>query len=132
MEKNTDEIFYILYDGNCNLCNNGITFLRKHGKNVSTEYITLQSDQAKELLARFTINDEIMTTMYVIKGEKCLKYSDAILTLLIAFGYPYRFLSILYIIPRGIRDAVYKWISRHRYIWFGENIQCNIKEKKEK
>ncbi len=33
-------------------------------------------------------------------------------------------LGAFLIVPRPIRDAVYDWIGRHRYQWFGRKAEC--------
>jgi predicted DCC family thiol-disulfide oxidoreductase YuxK len=32
----------------------------------------------------------------------------------------------LIIIPKGIRDRIYQWISEHRYQWFGRRDTCRM------
>ena len=39
-------------------------------------------------------------------------------------GWP--LLKLLLIVPRFIRDAVYEWIGRNRYRWFGRKDACMI------
>jgi len=30
------------------------------------------------------------------------------------------------LVPRPIRDAVYDWVARHRYGWFGKHDTCRL------
>jgi predicted DCC family thiol-disulfide oxidoreductase YuxK len=30
------------------------------------------------------------------------------------------------VIPRPLRDAIYDWVARHRYQWFGRLDQCLV------
>ena len=30
------------------------------------------------------------------------------------------------IVPRPLRDAIYAWIARNRYRWFGKRDQCLV------
>jgi predicted DCC family thiol-disulfide oxidoreductase YuxK len=32
----------------------------------------------------------------------------------------------LVLIPKFIRDAIYRWIAHHRYRWFGQRASCMI------
>ena len=33
-------------------------------------------------------------------------------------------LAVFLVVPRFLRDAVYDWIGRHRYRWFGKRDAC--------
>ena len=35
-------------------------------------------------------------------------------------------LYALMVIPRPIRDAVYDWVARNRYRWFGKRESCRV------
>jgi predicted DCC family thiol-disulfide oxidoreductase YuxK len=39
---------------------------------------------------------------------------------------PWRALGLLLAVPAPVRDAVYDWIARHRYRWFGRSDTCEI------
>ena len=43
---------------------------------------------------------------------------------LAAGGWPLFYAFI--IVPRPVRDVVYKWIARNRYRWFGKRDTCRI------
>lgn len=44
---------------------------------------------------------------------------------------PYSALSSLLIIPRPLRDAVYDYIAKQRYHWFGKSEDCLVLKEKE-
>ncbi|XBS70210.1 DCC1-like thiol-disulfide oxidoreductase family protein [Acerihabitans sp. KWT182] len=46
--------------------------------------------------------------------------SDAFFEALTQLGWPWRALRILRLIPRGLRDAIYRYVARNRYRWFGK------------
>ena len=64
--------------------------------------------------------------MVVCVGNQCFRQSDAILELAAGLGGLWRVLSWLRIVPRPVRDALYRWIARHRYRWFGQREQCRL------
>jgi predicted DCC family thiol-disulfide oxidoreductase YuxK len=45
--------------------------------------------------------------------------------------FPYSALSSLLIIPAPIRDAVYNYIAKNRYNWFGKEDKCIVMKEKE-
>jgi predicted DCC family thiol-disulfide oxidoreductase YuxK len=44
---------------------------------------------------------------------------------------PYSAPSTLLIIPTPIRDAVYDYVAKHRYGWFGKADECLVLKEKE-
>ena len=44
---------------------------------------------------------------------------------------PYYALSCLMIIPRPLRDAIYDYVAKHRYEWFGKSSDCLVLKEKE-
>jgi predicted DCC family thiol-disulfide oxidoreductase YuxK len=43
------------------------------------------------------------------------------------FGPGWKFVALLVaIIPRFIRDPLYRWIARHRYRMFGRRAACRV------
>ena len=41
-------------------------------------------------------------------------------------GGPWRFLRLLSVVPRPIRDTVYDFIAKNRYKWFGKKEECMV------
>ena len=39
---------------------------------------------------------------------------------------PWPLLRIFWIVPRPLRDAIYDWIARNRYRWFGKMDACPL------
>jgi predicted DCC family thiol-disulfide oxidoreductase YuxK len=52
--------------------------------------------------------------------------STAALRLLKRLGLPWSLAWCAVIVPRPLRDAVYRWISRNRYRWFGVRESCMV------
>ena len=50
--------------------------------------------------------------------------SAAVLRIVRALGSPFALLGLGVVVPRPIRDAVYDWIARNRYRWFGRRDTC--------
>jgi predicted DCC family thiol-disulfide oxidoreductase YuxK len=58
--------------------------------------------------------------------------STAILRTLISLGGGWRLMAVFYLVPRFARDAIYAWIARHRYAWFGRRDSCRLPTAAEK
>ncbi len=63
-------------------------------------------------------------TIIVVDGERVPRNSDAVLHIYKWLGWPWRALGAAAIVPRGLRDPVYRLVARNRYRWFGKLDQC--------
>jgi predicted DCC family thiol-disulfide oxidoreductase YuxK len=59
--------------------------------------------------------------------------SEAILCILPYLGRGWRrFARIIHFVPRGIRDTIYDWVARNRYVLFGRRSTCRLPTQEEK
>lgn len=58
--------------------------------------------------------------------------SDAILRTLVSLGGAWRLMAVFFLLPRPLRDALYRWVARHRYAWFGRRDSCRLPTAAEK
>lgn len=58
-------------------------------------------------------------------------YTVAALRVLSYLPLPYSALSWLWVIPTPMRDAVYDYVAKHRYEWFGKAQDCLVLKEKE-
>ena len=114
----------ILFDGVCNLCNGAIRFIIKHDPNEHFKFASLQGKTGKHLLNVHNIDPVKIDSIILIESEKAYTKSTAALRIAkyLNKGYPifYGFM----IFPRVIRNAVYDFIARNRYKWFGKKNSC--------
>ncbi|HEX6913677.1 MAG TPA: DCC1-like thiol-disulfide oxidoreductase family protein, partial [Chitinophagaceae bacterium] len=52
--------------------------------------------------------------------------SDASLQLTSILGGPWKLTGVFRIFPRVIRNAVYDFVARNRYRWFGKKESCMV------
>jgi predicted DCC family thiol-disulfide oxidoreductase YuxK len=115
----------VLFDGVCNYCNSMINFAVRNDKKGDLKFATLQSEAGKQLKNKFSIPAEIDSVIYIENG-KVFTYSDAAIRISRYLRWPAKALYSLIIIPKFIRQPVYKWIARNRYKWFGKKEECMI------
>jgi predicted DCC family thiol-disulfide oxidoreductase YuxK len=115
----------VLYDGQCGLCDRSIRFLLDEGAAEVLRFAPLQGETAK---AFPKLASEKRSVVLVLNrgtaGETILLRSDAALGMLDQIGGIWRVMSLLRIIPRPVRDAVYGFIATRRYQWFGRFDAC--------
>jgi predicted DCC family thiol-disulfide oxidoreductase YuxK len=84
----------------------------------------LQGATAQAMLPAEQVSD---LDSLVLKDAKGIhRRSDAALLALEHLGGGWRGIGILRAMPRGLRDAVYGQVARHRYQWFGKRATCRL------
>jgi predicted DCC family thiol-disulfide oxidoreductase YuxK len=53
-----------------------------------------------------------------------LRDSEAVLAIWAGLDWPWSLLGAFRIVPRPLRDPIYRWIARHRYRLFGRRDPC--------
>ncbi|MDB4292513.1 thiol-disulfide oxidoreductase DCC family protein [Maribacter sp.] len=117
----------ILFDGVCNLCNSSVQFVIKHDKEDLFRYAALQSEIGKQLLSERHIDtNNIDSIILIAPGVAYYVKSDAALQIGKHLKGYRTISSILYLIPKGLRNIVYDLIARYRYAWFGKQDACML------
>ncbi len=115
----------ILFDGICNLCNSSVNFILKRDKKKQFHFVSLQSDEGKELIKRYKIPQETDSVILIRKNEIFIE-SDAALKIIGLLPTPWKWLTIFKIIPIKWRNKIYNWVAKNRYKWFGKRDVCNF------
>ncbi len=118
----------ILFDGVCNLCNNTVQFVIKRDKKDVFRFASIQSDVGQQLISERAINTTRVDSIILIEPEMAyFVRSDAALEIAYELGGWWKGLKLFELaIPRPLRDALYNWVARNRYRWFGKKNQCMI------
>ncbi|GAB5556504.1 MAG: thiol-disulfide oxidoreductase DCC family protein [Schleiferiaceae bacterium] len=112
---------WIIYDGHCILCNGTIQWILKNDPKKQFKYTTLTGHWVEEHNVPVDAHGE--SVIYIEDG-KIHYLSDATLTLSKHLKWPYSWLRVGLIIPKFIRNGIYKWIAKNRYKWFGHSETC--------
>ena len=117
----------VLFDGVCGLCNWSIDFLLRHDRHGALRFAPLQSRAGQALLREHGLSPAEFSSVIVIDGSQVYCRSDAVLRALWRLGVFWRALAVLArVVPRSGRDAIYDWVARNRYRWFGQQSSCRI------
>ena len=121
----------LLFDGVCNLCSRTVRFLvRRQPQDASTpgtfRFATLQSPAADLLLLAVNAPVPLPESMIVVDGGRLYTHSDAALRLAKRLPFPWPLFTVFRIVPRPIRNALYRLVARNRYNWFGKKDACMV------
>lgn len=115
----------VLFDGVCNYCNAMVNFAIRHDKKAILKFAPLQSEAGRRLKEKYKIPDEIDSVIF-IDNNIPYTHSDAAIRIAKYLNWPAKVLYGFIIIPKFIRQPIYKWIARNRYRWFGKKEECMI------
>jgi predicted DCC family thiol-disulfide oxidoreductase YuxK len=116
----------ILFDGVCNFCNGAINFVLKHDRKGIFRFAALQSQAGQKLLKQYHLSTNDFESFILIDDGQVYKKSSASLRVLNKLPWYWKEIQILKIIPRIFSDAIYDFIAKHRYKWFGKKEQCMV------
>lgn len=116
----------ILFDGVCNLCSASINFIIDRDPKGYFKFAPLQSEIGEHYRKEFGINEVSLDTIMLIEQGKLYTHSAAPLRIARNMSGAWFLCYGFMLVPRFIRDAVYKFVARNRYRWFGKQEACRI------
>ncbi len=118
----------VLFDGVCNLCNATVNFVLDRERGEGLRFASLQSAAGRALLREH--GREVAAgdpeSVLLVEGGRVYDRSTAALRVARLLRWPWRALGVFVLVPRPLRDLVYRWIARHRYRWFGKSDVCRV------
>lgn len=115
----------VLFDGMCNLCSTSVQFIIKRDSDGYFSFASLQSEEGEALREKYQVPTNIDSVVVIDNNTYYLK-SSAALQIARHLNGKWKFIYFLRIIPRSIRDWMYRYIARNRYKWFGKKDACMI------
>ena len=116
----------LLFDGHCNLCNAWVQFIVKRDSAGTIRFASLQSGAGRRLLEEHKIDENYIESLVFVEEERFSVSSNAAIRTLSYLDSWQKHLIFLSVVPRTLRDLVYRFIARNRYKWFGRREQCMI------
>jgi len=89
-------------------------------------FVPLQSDLGIRLLKSYGIPFPEIDSIVYLDSETWSIESSAALLIARQLRWPWSLLYGFVVIPRPIRDAVYRWVARNRHRWFGKSESCMV------
>lgn len=114
----------IVFDALCVLCSTNAQFVLRHDRAGVFRLASMQGEVGAALYRSCGIDPHDPDTLVVVHSGSVLRDSDAILAIYAGLGWPWRAALIFRLVPRGLRDPVYRWVARNRYRIFGRRESC--------
>lgn len=116
----------VLFDGVCNLCDKSVRFIFRHDPSGYFRFAPLQSETGQKLLAEAGASAPDLNSILLIEDGKVYDRSTAALRIARRLSAPFSALWMGMIVPKPLRDFVYKIIAKNRYKWFGQKESCEM------
>lgn len=119
----------LFFDGVCNLCNGSVNFVIDRDPKGIIAFAALQSEAATRLLGEHGVTvgpSDSYASMVLLENGVVYTHSTALLRAAKHLTFPWSLASVFLIVPRFVRDAVYSFVAKRRYAWFGKSEVCRV------
>lgn len=115
----------LFFDGDCAFCSASVRRVFRADKRERIAFAPLQGELAREkgFLQCADKNEGTMVLLRESDG-RVFTYSDGWIELCNALGGFWRVLGIFRLVPKFLRDGVYRWVARNRYRFMGKADTC--------
>jgi len=121
----------VLFDGLCGLCDGFVAFAVRIDRGRNLRFAPLQGGTARALLGGE--GSTSLDSIVLVDGGRIRRGSSAVLAILAHLGGPWRALALAAgLVPGPVLDALYRFVARHRYRWFGKRDACRVPTERER
>ena len=114
----------VVFDAQCLLCNGWVQFILRHDRDAVFRFASIQGDAGRRLLSQQHLQVDGLQTLLLVDGSRVWQQTAAIFRVLHSLGWPWRLAWVAWLLPAPLRDALYRWVARHRYRIFGRSQVC--------
>lgn len=116
----------VLFDGVCNLCDGFVSWLIRHDTSGQFLLASLQGQTGQRLCPDIRESSASEWSIVLIEHGGRYEQSDAVIRIVSSLPGVFRVTRALLLVPRPLRDLVYRWVARNRYRWFGKRQTCRV------
>ncbi len=120
---------FIVFDGECVLCSGFFRFMVARDKAQRFKFVTAQSPLGQRLYSHLGLPTRDFETNLVVTDGVVHQRLDAFAAAMRKLPGGWRILSVCRILPRIIKDPLYRVIAKNRYAIFGRSPTCMIPDK---
>lgn len=119
----------ILFDGECNFCDNTVQFILKRDRHKHLKFASIQSKIGQELFMKYGIPKTIESVI-LIEGNRFFTKSTAVLRISKNLDGLWKMFYFFIIVPAPIRDIAYNFVAKRRHL-LGKKDACIIPKKED-
>ena len=111
----------VFFDGTCGFCSARVRWLAAHDRDGHFFFAPLQGSTAASVLHGTGLTEKLSTMVFAAAAgtnqQEIFTESDAGAHIAARLPMPWRLGGFLKVIPRFIRDGVYRWIAERRHLF---------------
>ena len=117
----------VLFDDGCGFCRRIVDFAQpKIRSTIAIDFVPLLSEEGREILENLPLQSQQVDSLIFFDGRREYIYSSAALKCLTKMKWPFAvWTPLFWIIPRPIRDFLYRRVAKSRHRFFDRNL--NVK-----
>ena len=116
----------VIFDGVCNFCNGSVNFIIRRDPKGLFAFAPMQTRRGRSLIQMYQVPTVAVDTFLLIKNGRCFLGADAALEIAQDLTGLWFLLRVFKIVPKPLRDYVYKVFASKRYQLFGKRATCMI------
>ncbi len=117
----------LVFDGVCVLCSHWVGFVLRHDRQGRYQFAAMQTATGRELLTKQGLDPDDPKSFLLLERGRSYMDTAAIIRVLKSFGGGWQIAAgLLTLVPRFMRDPLYRWVARHRYRLFGRHDVCIV------
>lgn len=117
----------VLFDGVCVLCCASAHLLMRLDRRARFKLGTIQSLAGQQVLRQLGMSTDDPESFVLLEDSRAYTHSTACIRILWRLSLPMKVLGLLlWLVPRPLRDALYRTVARHRFHWFGRRDYCMV------
>lgn len=121
----TPPTLIVYFDGVCGLCNRSVDFILRRDQQARFQFAPLQGETAASRLPE--ADRRQLSSLVLETPQGLFRRSSAVVRILRRLGGVWWLAgSLLWLIPRPLRDCCYSLVAGNRYRLFGQKETCRL------
>lgn len=116
----------MVFDGVCNFCSGTVRLVTLMDPDGLIQFSAIQSPYGQILCRQAGVDPADPTTFLFFDHGRALEATDAMAALVSRLRPPWRWLKVVAVVPRPVRDGLYRLVATNRYRLFGRRMTCMV------
>lgn len=114
----------MVFDGVCRFCSTTVRLVNAMDRTGVIRFAPVQSPYGAILCRANGVDPDDPSTFLFFDRGRPLGSTDGMLAMAARLPRPWRWLRVFALVPRPLREAVYRWTARNRYRLLGRRRTC--------
>ncbi len=119
----------IFFDGTCPMCHSWVKRIIRWDKQNVFKFSPLEGSKATEVLSSLLPDYLQEDTLVLYDEDSVYLRSDAAIKIFSQLSFPFNLLAPGQMVPKRIRDGVYRWVANRRYKFGDRYDSCPVPPK---